>query len=248
MSEQEQPTTAPTEKKCHGHRGIGSSIVIAAAILGLFFYFAYTESHNNGGQVSVRGLCEREIKADRAIYPITFAVAGDNLESVFNTVQAQNETITSFLKENGITAEEYSISAPHITDHYAQNNYGDNYKTRYIITSVITIYSTNVDTVLALQNNLSKLIEKGLVIGTGNGWENPVQFLFEGLNDVKPQMIEEANNNARVAAEQFAKNSNSRLGKIKTATQGYFEIENRDSNTPHIKKVRVVTNITYHLK
>ena len=61
MSEQEQPTTAPTEKKCHGHRGIGSSIVIAAAILGLFFYFAYTESHNNGGQVSVRGLFEREI-------------------------------------------------------------------------------------------------------------------------------------------------------------------------------------------
>ena len=248
MTEQEQSNTPKESKKCLGHRGLGYSLIIAAAIFGLFFYCAYTQPRNSDGQISVRGLCEREIKADRAIYPISFTVAGDNLESVFSTVQEHNQTVVEFLKAHGLKDDEFSISAPNITDHYAQNNYGDNYRTRFIISSVITIYSTNVDTVLLVQKDLSQLIEKGLVISTGNGWENPVQFLFEGLNKVKPEMIEEANNNARIAAEQFAKNANSRLGKILYASQGYFEIENRDSNTPHIKKVRVVTNITYRVK
>lgn len=81
-----------------------------------------------------------------------------------------------------------------------------------------------------------------------NSWENPVEFKYEGLNDIKPQMIEEATKNAREAALKFAKDSDSRLGKIKTANQGTFSIENRDSNTPHIKKVRVVTSVTYYLK
>ena len=75
-----------------------------------------------------------------------------------------------------------------------------------------------------------------------------MEFQYEGLNDIKPQMIEEATRNAREAAEKFAKDSDSRLGKIRTANQGTFTIENRDSNTPYIKKVRVVTSVTYYLK
>ena len=75
-----------------------------------------------------------------------------------------------------------------------------------------------------------------------------MEFKYEGLNAIKPQMIEEATKNAREAAEKFAKDSDSRLGKIKTANQGTFTIENRDSNTPYIKKIRVVTSVTYYLK
>ena len=87
-------------------------------------------------------------------------------------------------------------------------------------------------------------MKKGIVTGGTNQWENPVEFKYEGLNDIKPQMIEEATENARAAAKKFAKDSGSRLGKIKTANQGTFTIENRDSNTPYIKKVRVVTSVT----
>ena len=75
-----------------------------------------------------------------------------------------------------------------------------------------------------------------------------MEFKYEGLNAIKPQMIEEATKNAREAAEKFAKDSDSRLGKIKTANQGTFTIENRDSNTPYIKKIRAVTSVTYYLK
>ena len=70
---------------------------------------------------------------------------------------------------------------------------------------------------------------------------------FEGLNELKPSMVEEATKNARETAEKFAKDSDSELGKIKRASQGSFSIENRDSNTPHIKRVRVVSSITYYL-
>jgi hypothetical protein len=98
-----------------------------------------------------------------------------------------------------------------------------------------------------LRARQAELLKKGVVTG-GNSWENPVEFKYEGLNDIKPQMIEEATMNAREAAEKFAKDSDSRLGKIKTANQGTFTIENRDSNTPYIKTVRVVTSVTYYLR
>jgi len=108
------------------------------------------------------------------------------------------------------------------------------------------VCTDKVDVVLKLMSEQSALLKKGIVTG-GNSWENPVEFKYEGLNDIKPQMIEEATMNAREAARQFAKDSDSRLGKIKTASQGTFTIENRDSNTPYIKKVRVVTSVTYYL-
>ena len=100
---------------------------------------------------------------------------------------------------------------------------------------------------LALMAQQSDLLKKG-VVTVANSWDNPVEFKYEGLNDIKPQMIEEATKNAREAALKFAKDSDSSLGKIKTANQGTFTIEARDSNTPYIKKVRVVTSVTYYLK
>ena len=94
----------------------------------------------------------------------------------------------------------------------------------------------------------AELLKKGIVTGGSNQWENPVEFKYEGLNEIKPAMIEEATQNARETAKKFAKDSGSRLGKIKTANQGTFTISDRDSNTPYIKQVRVVTSVTYYLK
>ena len=113
---------------------------------------------------------------------------------------------------------------------------------------MITVCTQDVDKVLALMSRQQELLKKGIVVGSANQWENPVEFKYEGLNAIKPQMIEEATRNAREAAQKFAKDSGSRLGKIRTANQGTFTIENRDSNTPYIKRVRVVTSVTYYLK
>ena len=171
----------------------------------------------------------------------------DDITSVYEQTGRYNSIITAFLESGGIKASEITVAVPVISDKFA-SEYGSNDRAfRYIAKNVITVCTDNPDAVLALMSKQSELLKKGLVIG-GNEWENPVEFRYEGLNDIKPEMIEEATQNAREAAEKFAKDSGSRLGKIKTANQGTFTIENRDSNTPYIKKVRVVTSITYYLK
>ena len=198
--------------------------------------------------VNVKGLCEKDVKADRVIWPVVYKVMANDIQSVYDQTDAGNAAIMSFLENGGIKSSEITVSVPQISDKFA-NEYGDNDRAfRYIAKNVITVYTSDVDAVLALMGKQSELLKKGIVTAGGNQWENPVEFKYEGLNDIKPQMIEEATRTARDAAEKFAKDSGSKLGKIKTASQGTFTIENRDSNTPYIKKVRIVTSVTYYLK
>ena len=206
----------------------GLFIMAGLVVLGLMIPRAVDKYRSYDRTVNVKGLCEKEVKADKVIW--------------------NNEEIISFLKEGGISDSDITVSVPAISDKYA-NEYGSNDRAyRYIAKSVITVCTSEVDKVLALMSQQAGLLKKGIVLGGANEWENPVEFRYEGLNGIKPQMIEEATRNAREAAQKFAKDSDSRLGKIKTANQGTFTIENRDSNTPYIKKVRVVTSVTYYLK
>lgn len=198
--------------------------------------------------VNVKGLCEKEVKADKVIWPVVYRVMANDIQSIYDQTDSNNAAIIAFLKSGGIDDSEITVSVPEISDKYA-NEYGSNDRAfRYIAKNVITVYTSDVDEVLALMSKQSDLLKQGIVTGGGNQWENPVEFKYEGLNDIKPEMIEEATMNAREAAQKFAKDSDSRLGKIKTANQGTFTIENRDSNTPYIKKVRVVTSVTYYLR
>lgn len=195
--------------------------------------------------VSVRGLCEREVAADKAIWPISFKVVGDDLSLVYREIESKTSTVREFLSQGGIAAEDITVALPKISDKYAQEYGGNDRPYRYVASCTVTVCSAAVDKVLSLMALQSDLIKKDIVLY--NDWESTPRFNFEGLNDLKPAMIEEATKNAREAAEKFAKDSGSRLGRIKTASQGVFSIEDRDSNTPSIKKVRVVTNVTYYL-
>ena len=112
---------------------------------------------------------------------------------------------------------------------------------------MITVTSNQVKLVRQLINEQSELLKQGIAI-TGEPYRYGVQYEYTGLNDIKPQMIETATKNARAAAEKFATDSESKLGKIKKASQGQFSISDRDDNTPYIKKVRVVTTIDYALE
>ena len=118
---------------------------------------------------------------------------------------------------------------------------------RYNITSVITVTSSDVDKIRGIITRQGELLKQGVAIVDG-GYENPIVYEYTGFNDIKPEMMKEAIANAQSTAEQFAENCNSDLDKIITATQGQFSIENRDNNSPHIKKIRVVSTITYSLK
>ena len=225
----------------------GLFIMIGLVILGSMFPRAVDKYRAYDRTVNVKGLCEKEVKADKVIWPVVYRVMANDVQSVYDQTDSNNAAIIDFLKAGGIKDSEITIAVPAVSDKYA-NEYGSNDRPyRYIAKNVVTVCTGNVDAVLALMSKQSELMKKGLVI-VGNDWENPVEFKYEGLNDIKPAMIEEATQNAREAAEKFAKDSGSRLGKIKNANQGTFTIENRDSNTPYIKKVRVVTSVTYYLK
>ncbi len=226
----------------------GLFVMIGLIVLGMMMPRAVDKFRSFDRMVNVKGLCEKEVKADKVIWPVVYRVMANDVQSVYDQTDSNNAAIIDFLKAGGIKDSEITVSVPEISDKYA-TEYGSNDRAfRYIAKNVITVYTSDVDAVLALMSRQSDLLKKGIVTGGSNQWENPVEFKYEGLNEIKPEMIEEATRNAREAAEKFAKDSDSRLGKIKTANQGTFTIENRDSNTPYIKKVRVVTSVTYYLK
>lgn len=224
----------------------GLFIMIGLIVLGFMFPRAVEKNRSYDRTVNVKGLCEREVKADKVIWPIVYKVMADDVQDLYNQTSSSNDIIVDFLVSGGISPDEISVSVPKISDKLANEYGGYDRAYRYIAKNVVTVYTDKVDHVLALMSRQSELLKKGIITG-GESWENPVEFRYEGLNDVKPEMIEEATKNAREAAQKFAKDSDSELGKIKTASQGTFTIEDRDSNTPHIKKVRIVTSVTYYL-
>ena len=225
----------------------GLSIMVGLVILGVMIPTAVMKYRSFDRTVNVKGLCEKEVRADKVIWPIVYKVMSDNVQSIYSQTDVSNAVIVDFLLAGGVTQDEITVSVPQISDKLA-NEYGDNNRAfRYIAKNVVTVCTSDVDKVLALMSSQADLLKKGVVVA-GNDWENPVEFKYEGLNEIKPQMIEEATRNARETAQKFAQDSDSRLGKIKTANQGTFTIEDRDSNTPYIKRVRVVTSVTYYLK
>lgn len=232
-------------KECKN--SLGLSIMTGLIVLGLMMPIAVANFKSYDRTVDVKGLCEKEVMADKVIWPITFTVVGDDLLGIYNETDANIAAITKFLTDGGLPESAITYSTPRISDKYAQEYGNNDRRFRYLSKSIITVCSENVELVRKLMQQQTTLLKKGISL-TENAWENPVQFKFEGLNEIKPEMIEEATVNARAAAQKFAKDSGSRLGKIKTANQGTFTIADRDSNTPYIKTVRVVTSVTYYLK
>ena len=197
--------------------------------------------------VTVKGLAEMEVPADKVVWPLMFKDIGNDPALIYANINKKNQAIVAFLKSRGIQEEEISIAAPEIIDMEAERYGAQQVNYRYNATSVITVTSGRVEAVRQLMSEQAELLKQGIAI-TGGDYRYNVTYSFTKLNDIKPRMIEEATRNARAAAEKFAKDSDSRLGKIRNASQGQFSIDDRDSNTPYIKSIRVVTTVNYYLK
>ena len=223
----------------------GLAVMVGLICVALSIPRAVNVLNSSKRSVSVRGLCEREVPADKVIWPLSYNIAGDDLSELYRQLEANNAAIKAFVKKGGIEDSEISVSTPNISDVFTQEYGGNNRRFRYVVKSTTTVSTDKVDNVLALMNDQSELIRKGITLSSD--WDSHPTFSFEGLNAIKPEMIEEATKNARATAQKFADDSGSKLGKIRNATQGYFTIEDRDSNTPQIKRVRVVTNVDYSL-
>ena len=196
--------------------------------------------------VQVKGLSEREVAADSVIWPIKFNDVDNNLTTLVANLERKNEQIQAFLKLQGFSQKEITIAVPQIVDRQAGYYDPNANQMRYTASSTVTVYSSNVDLVHQAMAKLLELSKTGIAIA-GQDYDSKPEFIFSGLNELKPDMIEEATRNAREVATKFAADSDSKLGKIKTASQGQFSITDRDSNTPYIKKVRVVATVDYYL-
>ena len=226
---------------------LGAFICVGLVLFGYLISSTAIHVKNLDRIVTVKGLAEREVEANIAIWPIKFNEANNDLGQLYAVIESKVGIITQFLQRNGFSEDEITISQPSIVDRQTQN-YGDTGKNklRFTAATKITVYSSKVVLVRETMKKVVELGKEGIAI-SGQDYQNKTEFLFTELNTIKPKMIEEATNNAREVALKFATDSKSTLGKIKKASQGQFSINDRDSSTKHIKKVRVVSTIQYYL-
>ena len=227
------------------NEGLGCCLMIGLIAGAILLGNAIKAARADDRVVSVKGLCEREVKADKVICPFAYKEGGNDLQSLYVSIEKNNNIIIDFLKEAGIDESEITVAAPKVVDTRTEWS-GSQNRYAYIVTSVVTVCTDKVDEIIKLQSQQGELLQKG--IATAASWEYQTVYSFTKLNEIKPAMIETATKNARETAEKFAADSDSKLGKIKRATQGQFSITDRDSNTPYMKNVRVVTSVDYYLK
>lgn len=194
--------------------------------------------------VTVNGLAEREVPADLVLWPIVFSVTANDLETLQQRVETSASKVRGFLADR-FTGEEVSLSAPRVTDREAAGGMPSRPIERYVAEAVVSVRTGKIDAVREAMAQSGALVKQGVALT--RSYEMTTQYMFTGLDRIKPEMIAEATRDARRAAQQFAEDSGSRVGAIRSARQGFFSIEDRDPFSPQIKKVRVVTTVQYAL-
>lgn len=228
---------------------IGAAVITAVGmiIMGMSIAKGIVDFKDRDRTVVVKGLSEREMKADKVTWSLTYKEIGNDPAVMYNLLEQKNAKVVAFLKSAGVSDKEISINPAVISDRQADNYGNEIMNYRYKASSVITVTSTDIDKVRQLMRRQAELMKQGIAI-VSDEYSSNVRYEFTGLNKIKQDMVEEATKNAQATAEQFATDTNSDLGDIRSAQQGQFSIEDRDSNTPYIKKIRVVNTMTYSLK
>ena len=198
--------------------------------------------------VTVRGVAERNVKADLAVLPLKFTASGEVLSEVQARIDGDLAIVRQFLTAQGYAADAVSLAQLSVADTRSREWGSQNGGPRFILSQTVVVRTNDVDRVQQTTRSLNELVRQGVVLQDFNG----PTYVFTKLNDVRPAMIAEATASARTGAEQFAKDSRTPLGPIRQATQGSFEILARDEigdeTTSLDKKVRVVTTVSYRLK
>lgn len=231
----------------HSFWTIPAAIVLAVGIIGGCWILgdALVNFKAMDRYVTVKGLAEREVPADLAMWPISYSAAANSLPELDTALKKSQVEIMTFLKEHNLGDAEIMSAAPRIQDNQEMRP-NQHVAQRYRADAVLTVRSSDIATVKKAMSVAGDLVSRGVMLV--QNYEFRPTFAFTGLNEIKPGMIEEATRNARAAAKQFASDSGSRVGSIRRASQGYFSLQDRDRFTPEIKKVRVVTTIDYFLE
>ena len=230
-------------------------LAIAVALAGWFIGNGFVRGRTADRYVSVKGVSERDVTANMALWPVRFSSTDDNLARAQQKFEDSRQAVVTFLAKHAIDATQTELQGFEVTDILANPYRGEGTVTsRYIISGTLMVRVEDPALVQKASQDLGSLVHAGVVFSSQGGFGGGPTYLFTKLNDYKPEMIAEATASAREAAEQFAKDSGSRLGPIRTANQGVFQILPRD-RAPGVmeesqvnKTVRVVTTVEYALE
>lgn len=217
-------------------------LAIGMIVLGWFVKAGIDNFANKDRKVTVKGLAEREVPADQVTWSISTTETGNDLPLLYQRISEQAGKIKAFLVRNGLKESDITVNAPTVNDLDA-NQWSENRRSfRYMASTTVTVYTKQVEKVNEIIYRQGDLLQEGVAIESGYP-----MYEYASFQELKPEMMAEAIKAAQKTAQQFAEASGSDLGGIQTAGQGQFEIEDRDQNTPYIKKIRVVTTVTYAL-
>ncbi len=235
---------------------MAGAIVLAIGIAGAGWFVGqgFVKGKAADRFVTVKGVAERDVQADVALWPLRFVSTNDDLGKARSAIKQSHEYVLAFLERHGIDPAAAEIRRLEVNDLLANPYRSGSTQSRYIITETLMVRTEDTATIEKASQAVGELVDAGVVLSSNNGRAGGPTFLFTGLNELKPAMIAEATAEARRAAEQFAKDSGSGIGSIRRANQGVFVILARDrapgvmEGSQRRKTVRVVSTIEYYLK
>jgi len=228
---------------------LGISAIISAALIGN----GLTDLRTGDRYVTVKGVAEREVSADLALWPIRFVATGASLSDAQDRARSSRDSIMAFLKLQAIDQDSVELQRLDVTDTRANPYQANNGEQKFIISQTLMVRSTDIDRIRQAAQGVSELVDSGVVLSSDYGPSGPT-YVFNGLNAIKPEMIAEATASAREAADQFAQDAKAELGGLRRANQGVFQILARDQapgimeGQQPVKTVRVVSTVEYYLR
>jgi hypothetical protein len=230
-------------------------LAVGLAVAGWFVGNGFLRGRTTARYVEVKGLAEREVAADLALWPLRFVATGNDLSVAQTEITRDTREVYSFLARHGVDTAGVQLLALEVSDAEANRFQGERGGTRFVIQQTVMVRSNEPQVVLAASQRVSELVRSGVILSSSGeyGIGGPT-FVFTRLNQLKPTMVKEATANARAAAEQFAADSRTALGDIRYANQGVFVILPRDqapgvSEGGQLQKiVRVVSTVQYLLE
>ena len=219
-------------------------LVLSLAVFGagLCTYSGIKHFSNKDRSVTVKGLSTRDVVADEAVWPLNFSVSGNDLASLYSEQEKVAKAVHDFLIGKGFTEEDIRQGNVSVNDNWS-DYYSRRPDYRYTIRATVVVNTKDVERVRKTNGSQSELLKHGVILNS-NEWS--LHYQFNGLNELKPEMVEEATKNARAVAQKFADDAGCKLGSLKNANQGQFSVET-DEYQPWIKHVRVVTTVAYQL-
>ncbi len=213
-------------------------VAIGILVFAIIFFFSARGFSDQGRYVEVKGLSEKIVKADVAIWSMNFEVKSNDIDSLYANIEKNTKAVQAFLLAKGFEAGEINIAPVNI---YQDTYTGSLF--RYNSATQLSVYTKKVDLVKSASKDTLSLVKEGVTFN-----QNSIEFQFSDINSIKPEMLAEAIKNAKTSAEQFASESGSRLGGISRGNQGVFDITDKDPGSPEFKKIRVVSSLRFLLK